>query len=72
MKKTGDFQIGVINTCRGCGCDDFDACVDDEGNACCWVLLDINEPTGICSACAQACGYSQKVFLLVGRVEAVA
>ena len=31
--------------CQGCGCAEFDACVDAEGNACSWA-----EP-GLCSFC---------------------
>lgn len=37
--------------CRACGCTESDACITDAG-ACCWVLLDVETPTGICSACA--------------------
>jgi len=39
--------------CRVCGCDDNHAC---EGG-CAWVLLDIHEPTGVCSACAEELGW---------------
>jgi hypothetical protein len=54
--------IGRIRTCRGCGCDDNHACIvtvhDGEGRPiedrpCAWVLLDVAEPMGICSACAE-------------------
>jgi hypothetical protein len=37
-----------VFVCRGCGCDDNHAC---EGG-CSWVLLDIDQTTGVCSACA--------------------
>lgn len=39
--------------CRGCGCTDHRACVTDAG-PCHWVLLDVETPSGICSACAEA------------------
>jgi predicted amidophosphoribosyltransferase len=35
--------------CRGCACTDLRACP----GGCSWVLLDIDYPTGICSACAE-------------------
>jgi hypothetical protein len=49
--------------CRGCGCTDSHACVTAAG-PCCWVLLDIETPSGVCSACAQACDYDQRLFFL--------
>lgn len=45
-----------LRTCRGCGCDDDHACVVG-GVACCWVLLDVDVPSGICSACAVKLGW---------------
>ena len=52
----------TVFTCRGCGCDDNHACP----GGCSWTLLDRPEPgeelTGICSACAQACGFHQGVL----------
>jgi hypothetical protein len=38
-----------LRTCRGCGCTDLHACP----GGCAWVLLDVEIPTGICSACAE-------------------
>lgn len=32
-------------TCRGCGCSEFDACVDDDGRPCSWSTDDL------CSMC---------------------
>lgn len=66
MKATG-LHAGIIHSCRGCGCDDLNACVDEVGRPCAWVLLDIHEPTGICSACAEDAGYDQRLFLYAGR-----
>jgi hypothetical protein len=40
-----------VRTCRCCGCDDNNACVDEFG-PCAWVLLDVATATGICSRCA--------------------
>lgn len=31
--------------CRVCGCTDERACIDEDGNSCCWVR------PGLCSAC---------------------
>jgi hypothetical protein len=44
--------LGEARTCRGCGCDDNHACVTDAG-PCSWALLDVDDDTGICSACAE-------------------
>jgi len=58
----------IIRTCRGCGCDDNHACVTELG-ACCWVLLDVETPTGICSVCAVELGWHSGHMLMVGREE---
>jgi hypothetical protein len=50
-----------LRTCRGCGCDDDHACVTADG-ACAWVLLDLDTPTGVCSACAVEAGWDQRLF----------
>lgn len=42
-----------VRMCRGCGCDDHNACV----NGCTWILLDLFNPTGICSRCGEAFGW---------------
>jgi hypothetical protein len=42
--------------CAGCGCTEFEPCVDDEiGGACYWVegISDANGPLDICSNCAR-------------------
>ncbi len=38
-----------LRICRGCGCTDLHGCQ----LGCCWVLLDIATPSGICSQCAE-------------------
>ena len=35
-----------VQSCRVCGCTDFDACIEPDGFPCCWVERDL------CSACA--------------------
>ena len=35
-----------IQSCRVCGCTDFNACIEADGFPCCWVEKDL------CSACA--------------------
>ena len=35
-----------VQTCRVCGCTDFDACIEADGFPCCWVEDEL------CSACA--------------------
>ena len=52
-----------VRTCRGCGCDDHHACITAEG-PCAWVLLDVETPTGICSACATDAGWDQRFLAL--------
>jgi hypothetical protein len=47
--------------CRGCGCDDNHACMTGDG-PCRWVLLDLDAPTGVCSACAELLGWDQRFF----------
>lgn len=58
--------MSVERTCRGCGCTDSYACVDDAGEACAWILLDLFTPTGVCSCCADALDYQQEFLALVG------
>jgi len=41
--------MSELRTCRGCGCTDLRACP----GGCSWVLLEVESPTGICSACAE-------------------
>jgi hypothetical protein len=68
--RYGHVPTGIIYFCRYCGCDDLNACVDENGHPCAWVLLDVETPSGICSACAEDCNYNQRVFLFAGRQEA--
>lgn len=49
--------------CRGCGCSDSHACI----GGCSWVLLDIDTPTGVCSACAIEVGWDPRAFIMMGR-----
>lgn len=35
-----------VQSCRVCGCTDFNACIEPDGFPCCWVERDL------CSACA--------------------
>ncbi len=55
--------IGQPVVCRICDCDDNNACVTADG-PCCWVLIDIAYPSGICSACAEQAGW-HRFFLNV-------
>lgn len=48
--------------CRGCGCTESRAC--PEG--CEWVLLDVDLPTGICSACAWELNWEPVLMLTTG------
>lgn len=41
-------------TCRGCGCTDRHACP----GGCSWVLLDVDQASGICSQCAESFNWS--------------
>jgi hypothetical protein len=54
-----------VIACRGCGCDDDHACVTREG-PCAWVLLDIDMPTGVCSACAIRVGWDMREMATMG------
>lgn len=73
-----------LRTCRGCGCDDNHACTTEITQrqalamglpamtrqvACCWVLLDAETPTGICSACAIEMDWHPTFLLMAGREE---
>ena len=55
-----------LRTCRGCGCDDDHACLTSDG-PCSWVLLDISQPTGVCSVCAEDLGWHPRALATVGR-----
>lgn len=50
-------------TCRGCGCTESRACVP----ACSWVLVDLDEATGVCSVCADHVGYDTAIMFQMNR-----
>lgn len=57
--------------CRGCGCTDDNACVV-RGVPCCWILLDVDTPTGICSACAARARWDQDFIVSYWHPDVVA
>lgn len=57
-----------LRICRGCGCDDNHACMT-VGGPCAWVLLDIETPSGICSACAELMGWDPQMLIAAGMAE---
>lgn len=66
-----------MRTCRACGCTDLRACQAEVATrqgprvaTCSWVLLDIDEPTGVCSVCADALDWHPLALRGVGREEA--
>lgn len=65
--------FGKQRLCRGCGCSAHRACVvtTPEGSlsGCSWVLLDLDMPTGICSACAVKLRWNQRAFYEIGFDE---
>jgi hypothetical protein len=52
-------------TCRGCGCTDRMACP----GGCSWVLLDISQPGGICSTCAEDMEFEPRFMAFVGMTD---
>jgi hypothetical protein len=66
MSGRRDPRATMLRVCRGCGCDDKHACVTDAG-PCCWTLMDITTPTGVCSACAIDLDFDQGALAYVGR-----
>lgn len=42
-----------IPYCIGCGCDDYHACMEKDGEPCCWLVVDYEEGRGVCSCCAE-------------------
>lgn len=58
----------LLRTCRGCGCDDDYACETPDG-PCSWVLLDVDLPTGVCSACAVRAGWDMRALATMGFVD---
>ncbi len=44
MNAFASDDIGPV--CRGCGCTDWNACIEPDGWPCCWV------EENLCSACA--------------------
>lgn len=70
----GNVGIPIIGrrhviTCRSCGCDENNACVDDFG-PCAWVLLDIATPTGVCSRCADEIEWHPALMATLGLDDA--
>jgi hypothetical protein len=57
-----DRRTTMNRTCRGCGCTDMRACP----GGCGWVLLDIDQPAGICNQCAEACGWDPVAMATAG------
>lgn len=65
-----------LRYCRGCGCDDNHACTVTVTDAqdrvigeqpCCWIMLDVDTPTGVCSACAVEVEWDGQMLVLMGR-----
>ena len=56
-------------TCRGCGCDDDHACVQADGTPCGWALLDIETPTGVCTACAISVRWHPRALGTMGLID---
>jgi hypothetical protein len=67
--RYGKIPTSTIYTCRGCGCDDMNACVTDDG-PCAWVLLDVETPTGVCSCCAWDVGWHPVELAIMGKGKA--
>ena len=45
----------MLATCIGCGCNDYQACYDEDNDAGChWVRLDRRAGLGVCSCCPAA------------------
>jgi hypothetical protein len=52
--------------CRGCGCTEHNACSVRTARGvigCSWVVLDLDGPTGFCSACAIESEWHQEDIL---------
>lgn len=58
----GEVISSELRTCRGCGCDDLHACP----GGCAWALLDIDEPTGVCTTCAEQLQWQMGLLATVG------
>lgn len=69
--STRQLLVGNVNVCRVCGCDDDRACIVD-GVPCHWVVLDIDTPTGIYSACAVKVGWQRFLFSFVAAQDQAA
>lgn len=64
--------FGMSRVCRCCGCTEHNACTvrTPAGLAgCSWVLVDIDTPTGICSACAIKLRWDQQAFHFIGFAD---
>jgi hypothetical protein len=42
-----------LATCIGCGCTDWRACVNDDGESCYWLRVDAAQGVGVCSMCPE-------------------
>lgn len=69
MSRRNPFR-GRSRRCRGCGCSEHISCVVDVTPSgpigCTWVLLDVDAPSGICSACAIELGWDQDELINIG------
>ena len=45
---------GTTSTCIGCGCDDFNACVNEYREPCSWIVVDYEKGVGVCSCCSDS------------------
>lgn len=52
----------TFRTCRGCGCTDDHACP----GGCSWVLLDIDQESGICGTCAEELEWDPVLMINTG------
>jgi hypothetical protein len=67
--------FGKQRFCRGCGCTETCACHvnTDRGTiGCWWIVLDLDGPTGFCSACAIEQGWDQESIAALALYEAPA
>lgn len=54
MSVRASHQVLEIATCIGCGCNDLQACWDEEaGQPCSWLRVDRKARLGVCSACPE-------------------
>jgi len=52
MKNKTRKEECAVAVCISCGCDDMNACCDEETNGpCSWLVVDRRAGLGVCSAC---------------------